>query len=158
MYLLSYFKSNWGFEDYPLETWSNQNAKQDEIKYGASFTNWTSFVAHGKTKDEAVENLKANFNQYRKENELPRPGTLVPIQYAETDRIEQFEAIAVDFFDKIIEINYYDCFVSDLSSLHDFGLGDEAIIKKIKSEYGIEPKDKDLFLVDVFEQIKNKMK
>lgn len=43
-YLLSFFKQEWTFEDYPLETWANPNAGQDDIKYGAKFTNWSAFV------------------------------------------------------------------------------------------------------------------
>ncbi len=76
------------------------------------------------------------------------------IQFAETDRIEKYETIAVDFFNKIIGMNYYDCFISDESSLYDFDLDDEETIEKIKKKYGIEL-DKKLFLVDIFEQINN---
>jgi predicted RNase H-like HicB family nuclease len=154
-YLLSFFSSEWGFKDYPLEIWENTNARQDDIKYGARFTNWSTFVAHGSSISEAVENLKNNLKEYAKQNKLPRPGNKVPIQFSESDRIEMNEEIAIEFFDKIIGVNYYDCFVSDYSSLVDFSLDNEETIEKIKTEYGIEPKG-DLFLVDIFEQIKNK--
>ncbi len=83
-----------------------------------------------------------------------KKGSKVPIQFADTDRIEKYEDIAVDFFSKIIEMNYYDCFISDESSLHDFCLDDEKTIEKIRKEYGIEP-DKNLVLADIFEQINN---
>ncbi len=154
-YLLSFLKSEWEFEDYPLTTWKNLNAEQDDIKYGAQFTNWSTLLAHGRSIPEAVENLRYNLKEYAKSNELPRPGTKVPVQFAESDRIEMNEEIAVDFFDKIIGINYYDCFISDYSSLVDFDLDNEETIEKIKKEYGIEPKG-DLFLSDIFEQIKSK--
>ncbi len=153
-YLLSFFKRNWTFEDYPLETWTNPNAEQEDIKYGAQFTNWSTFFAHGSSLEEAIENLRTNLIKYGKENELPRPGSKVPIQFADSDRIEKYENIAVDFFEKIIGINYYDCFISDLSSLVDFDLDNEETLQKIKQEYGIEPSG-DLFLADIFEQIKN---
>ena len=39
-YILSFKKDNWVFEDYPLETWKNPNSEQDELKFGAGFTNW----------------------------------------------------------------------------------------------------------------------
>ena len=154
-YLLSFLKSKWEFEDYPLETWKNPNAEQDEIKYGAGFTNWMLFVAHGKSFSEAVQNLKDKFIEYAKEYELPRPGIKVPIQFAESDRVDLNEEIAVDFFNKIIGLNYYDCFISDQTSLGHFGLDIEEAVDKIKNEYGIEPKG-ELFLSDIFEQIKNK--
>ncbi len=153
-YLLSFFKKNWTFEDYPLETWTNPNAEQEDIKFGAQFTNWSMFVAHGGSIEEAITNLRNNLLKYGEENELLRPGSKVPIQFADSDRIEKFESIAVDFFDKIIGINYYDCFISDMTSLHDFDLDNEEIMQKIKQEYGIEPSG-DLFLADIFEQIKN---
>lgn len=153
-YLLSFFKQEWTFEDYPLETWANPNAGQEDIKYGAKFTNWSTFVAHGSSTSDAIENLRMNLLEYGKENKLPRPGSKVPIQFADSDRIEKYENIAVDFFDKIIGINYYDCFISDMSSLFDFDLDNEETLRKIKEEYGIEPSG-DLFLADIFEQISN---
>lgn len=153
-YFLSFFKREWTFKDYPLETWSNPNAEQEDIKYGAKFTNWSTFVAHGSSVLDAVENLRNNLLAYGKENKLPRPGRKVPIQFADSGRIEKYENIAVDFFDKIIGINYYDCFISDMSSLFDFDLDNEETMQKIKQEYGIEPSG-DLFLADIFEQINN---
>ncbi len=153
-YVKSYFKNEWDFNDYPLETWRNTNSNEPDIKFGASFTNWILFTAHGPTKQSAINNLEANFKDYkRNNNELPRPGKKVPIQYAETERIDNLEDIAVDFFDKIIEINYYDCFISDMTSLFDFDLDTDEALVKIKKEYNIEPKG-DLFLVDIFEEIK----
>ena len=156
-YFLSFFKSEWVFEDYPLETWVNPNAEDDNIKFGAKFTNWSTFVAHGGSKQEAVNALRKNLTEYGKKNKLPRPGSMVPIQFAETVRIEKNEEIAVDFFNKIIGVDYYSCFISDLSSLSDFGLDNSDTIEKIKMEYGIEP-DSDLFLVDIFEQIRRESK
>ncbi len=93
---------------------------------------------------ELTNNLQSFFKKENKEN----------IQFAETDRIEQYETIAIDFFNKIIGMNYYDCFISDESSLYDFDLDDEEAVGKIKKEYGIEL-DKNLFLVDIFKQIDN---
>ena len=154
-YLLSFLKTKWEFDDYPLETWTNPNAQQEDIKFGAKFTNWSTFVAHGSSIPAAIENLKNQLKDYAKDNELPRPGSKVPIQFAESNRIEENEEIAIDFFDKIIGMNYYDCFISDYSSLVDFDLDDEESLKKIKAEYGIEPNG-DLFLADIFEEIKNK--
>ena len=156
-YLKSFLKFDWDFSDYPLETWKNLNAEQKELEYGAKFTNWWSLVAHGKTENQAVENLKTLLIEFKKNNtEIPRPGANVPLQFSETDRIDNYEDIAVGFFDKIIGINFYDCFISDLSSLHDFDLANEETLKKIESEFGVVPEDKDYCLSDIFEQIKEK--
>jgi hypothetical protein len=156
-YLKSFLKSDWDFNDYPLETWKNPNAEQNDLKYGAKFTNWWYLVAHGESEFQAVENLKKAFSDFKNNNaKIPRPGANVPVEYTETDRIEKYEEIAVDFFDKIIGINFYDCFISDLSSLHDFDLANEETLKKIESEYGIIPEDKNYFLSDIFEQINEK--
>ena len=154
-YLLSFLKLEWRFDDYPLEIWSNPNAEQDDIRFGAKFTNWHTLVAHGSSVSEAIENLKIDFKNYSEENKLPRPGTKVFFEFAETSKIELFEEIAIDFFDKIIGINYFDCFISDYSSLADFELDNTETIEKIKTIYGVEPKS-DLILADIFEQIKNK--
>ncbi len=154
-YLASFFKSDWAFKDYPIKTWRNPNATQEEIQYGAMFTNWHGLVAHGKTSKEAIGILKQRFIEFKENNTLPRPGTKVPLQFASTDKITTLEDIAVDFFDKIIEMNYYDCFISDRSCLWDFGLDNEETLKKIKDEYGIEPSG-DLILVDIFEEIRTK--
>ena len=43
-YLKSFLKSDWSFNDYPLETWKNPNAEQKDLEYGAKFTNWWSFL------------------------------------------------------------------------------------------------------------------
>lgn len=151
-YLSSFFKSNWDFEDYPLETWINSEASQNDIKFGAKFTNWHTLIAHGNSNYEAIENLRTTFKEYSKENKLPRPGSKVSFQFAESSKIELYEEIAIDFFDKIIGISYYECFVSDYSTLFDFGLDDDETIKKIESMYRIKP-DSDLVLADIFELI-----
>ncbi|PKB15266.1 hypothetical protein [Flavobacterium sp. 5] len=153
-YLISYFKNDWKFKDYPLKTWNNQNAEIDELKFGASFTNWTMFVAHGNRKEVAIDNLKIQFKDYKAKNDvLPRPGKKVPIQYAESTEIEKYEDIAIDFFDEIIEMDYFSCFISDHSSLHEFDIDTLEAVEKIKSKYHIEL-DEDLILVDIFKQIK----
>ena len=154
-YLFSFFKNNWQFEDYPLETWSNLEANQSEIKFGAKFTNWQTLIAHGNSNSEAVENLRKSFNEYSQKNILPRPGSKVSFEFAKSSKIDLYEEIAIDFFDKIIGISYFDCFISDYSTLFDFGLDDEETIEKIKIVYKIEPAP-DLILADIFEQISKK--
>jgi hypothetical protein len=156
-FLKSFLKAEWDFDDYPLETWENPNAEQNDLKYGAEFTNWWSLVGHGETENQAVENLKKYLSDYKKNNAVvPRPGANAPLEFSETERIEKYEDIAVEFFDNIIGINFYDCFISDLSSLHNFELDDDDNVAKIETEYGIRLKDKDYLLSDIFELIDKK--
>jgi predicted RNase H-like HicB family nuclease len=162
--LTSYFKKDWDIDDYPVELYRNENPGEDNVKFGALITDWSGMVGHGETKEKAFESLKEHFKMFKDNNELPRPGTKVPIKYALTQEIERHEEIAVDFFDKILKLNYYDCFVSDESSLGNFDSleGDDnpddfkdKIIKRVHDTYGIDISDVyDSNLVDVFEKIK----
>lgn len=156
-YFRSFFKSKWEFDDYPLEVWKNINAEDKELQYGARFTNCWKLITHGESKKEAIENLKNQFIDFKKNNsKLPRPGANVPLEFSKNIRIEMNEGIAVDFFERIIGINYYHCFVSDLSSLKDFDIEDEETIKKIEKEYEVKLKKGDYYLSDIFEQINEK--
>jgi predicted RNase H-like HicB family nuclease len=164
--LKSYSKKEWDFDDYPVEIYSNENAGEDKVKFGARIVNWSVMVGHGETKQRALENLKESFKLFKDNNELPRPGTKVPLRFALRQEIEDYEELAVDFFDKILKLNYYDCFVSDQSSLVDFESldGDDKrkefkirTIKRIKEIYGANITDTyDKYLVDVFNKIKSK--
>ncbi len=154
-YLISFFKSNWTFDDYPVETWKNPNAQHDEIKYGAGIINWSSFISHGATPEEAIKNLKKDLAEYEENYKLPRPGIKAPLQFAKTDRIENYDEIGIDFFDKILGVDYFDHFVSDESILFDIDFEKENTVEKIKNEYGIEVTVEDL-VVDIFEQINKK--
>ena len=132
----SYSKKSWVFEDYPIKTWKNPSALQAEIAYGTGIINWTMMVRHGKTPEEALTALKDAFKLYKDGNDdLPRPGTYVPIQFAATDNIDKYENTAVDFFKNILDMNYYDGFFSDRSALCDFGFfGNNEDAKKEKEE------------------------
>jgi len=165
--LKSYSKKDWDFDDYPVELYRNENAGEDKVKFGARIVKWPIMVGHGETKQKALENLKESFKLFKDNNELPRPGTKVPLQYALTQEIERHEEIAVDFFNKILKLNYYDCFVSDESSLGNFDSlqGDDnpndfkdKIIKRVQDTYGIDIADVyDNCLVDVFKKLKREV-
>jgi len=146
----SYTKKSWDFEDYPTTTWKNTSALQENIAYGAGIINWTMMVAHGKTPEEAMMALKDNFNRHKDGNDdLPRPGSYVPIQFAATDNIDKYEETAVDFFKNILDMNYYDGWFSDGSALCDFGFynhesakkRNEKLIKKVRKIYNADIAD-----------------
>ena len=156
-YLASFFTSNWNFGHYPLRTWANENAGESNVQLGAAFDGWHGLVGHGSTRKEAVDELRNNFELYKANNELPRPGTDKPLEFAPTDRIDEFEEIAVEFFNKILDMNYYQCFISDQSSLHDFGEDFGNLQQKIYDNYRITNEEiGEGFLVDIFELIRNK--
>lgn len=99
------------------------------------------------------------------------------IVFESSENIGVYDDIARDFLDKIFDINYDECFVSDRSALSDFAsccvpddyeddkslsrqeaiknlyeAGKFIMVKKIRAEYGIDVEPHD-YLLDVFEQI-----
>jgi hypothetical protein len=97
------------------------------------------------------------------------------IVMADTDEVDCYEDIAVDFLKQIFNIDYDECFISDESALSDFsacamddeqsqmfGEGhtlkelyaytDKIMIAKINAIYGVDVRATDL-LVDVFDRI-----
>jgi hypothetical protein len=103
--------------------------------------------ADGPTKELAINALRESFRIYKENNDdLPRPGTKVPLKFAPTEQIDRFEKTAVHFFDKILGMNYYDGFYSDGTVLLYFEPDDEVeainfkrkIIWKIQTEYDVD--------------------
>jgi len=133
--LLSHTKSRWDFDDYPIRTWKNPNAGEIKVAYGAGIINWSLMVGHGETKKKAIEDLKEKFKLYKDNHqELPRPGTKVPIKFATTEQIDKYEDIAVDFFNTVLNMNYHEGFYSDGSSLPLFEPLEEEQARKTRDE------------------------
>jgi hypothetical protein len=163
----SYFKADWDFDDYPTETWEILNAGENEARYGAGIINWAMMVERGETPEKALAALKDDFTLYKNNNnQLPRPGTKVPIKFASTGNIEKYEKTAADFFEKVLNTDYYDGFYSDGSILAYFEPGNdeekarrmrEEIIRKILVLYNVDISyiyDEPLWRI--FERIDNK--
>jgi len=165
----SYSKKEWSFDDYPTESWKNPNAGESNVAFGASIVNWSGMVGHGETPNKALTALKDSFKLYKgSNNELPRPGTKVPLKFASTSNIDKFENTAVDFFKNILNLNYYDGFYSDGSIFAYFEPpnSDEIASKKMKKEiiertfscYNVDITDiYDEPLWKIFERIKTKI-
>lgn len=69
--------------------------------------------------------------------------------------IEQYEGIARRFFSAILGMEYYDCFITDMSDLTDFIEDEEYYIDKVMKEYNIDISDiEGLSLVKIFERIR----
>lgn len=79
------------------------------------------------------------------------------IELAPQDKIEQYYALAVDFFKSILNMNYDECFVSDESRLSDFANMFDSktdiakFIKRIKKRYDVSIDD--LTLIKIFDKI-----
>ena len=161
--IASYGKAEWVFSDYPIRI-KNQDPIESKlggrlqlIPWTAQIINWWQMGGHGNSKEEALENLRSNFESFRQNHaELPRPGTGLPIEFASADLVSKYEHLAGDFFDKILDLNYDECIISDESSLWDFHSEESnaTYYKKIESKYGIDVSDiEDGNLVSIFQRI-----
>jgi hypothetical protein len=101
-------------------------------------------AGYGDTCDEAEQNLRETFAKYRNSHAtLPRPGTGAPIEFAATDVVERHEELARDFMNRILSLDFDDCFISDESSLWDFNTGEtnEPYYRQIMLLYGVDVSD-----------------
>lgn len=148
-YMTSFFKGDLKLADYPIRL-KQQNVNTQAIgqfnsaAWCAQIVNWWQMAGTGATKEEALADLNQNFNEYKsRHGRAPRPGTLVPIQFAPADDIDKYSSIARDFFQKILSMNFDECFVSDLSSLWDFPKtsDEELVFELIKQTYNVDVSD-----------------
>ena len=163
-YILSHRKRDWDLEDYPLRFTSTKPTdlsfslpkELQPVPWSASIVRWWAMTGTGETREAALEDLRQNFEAYKREIPLPRPGTFVPFSMPSTEKIDQYEHIAVDFFEKVLKMDYYACFISDQSSLWDFMLvaDREELTRRVALYYKLElDPDEYPFLVDIFERI-----
>jgi len=97
--------------------------------------------------------LRIDYLEY---NQAPRPGTSVPLSFVDTSEVDDLEDVASEFFEKILDLDYYECFISDESRLTDFGRDDEETLQKINATYGLGLTDLgDGNLVRLFRKIKD---
>lgn len=128
------------------------------MEFNAQIVNWRLMFGFGDSKEMALADLKNNFDKFKMKNKLPRPGTKVPIkvEFASTREIENYDFIAADFFRKVLRMNYYDCFISDESSLWDFHDKEtnEHLSEKIREIYEVDVSDIESGnLVEIFKRI-----
>jgi hypothetical protein len=150
--LLSYRKTTWTIGDYPVRL-RRQDVESmgppgrfKPIVWTAQVINWWQLAGHGDTKDEALANLRINFENFRNSHDvLPRPGTGAPLEFAPSHLVDQHEVLARDFLGRVLDLNYDECFISDQSSLWDFHERDsnDALFRKISDLYGVDVSDVD---------------
>jgi len=166
-YLLSFRKNDWQLSDYPIRFRHFKPSKDDLspsrfklIPCSFQIINWWQMDGLGETKEEAYADLEAKFNKLKEEGRaLPRPGTGLPIEFAATEQVSCYDDIAEDFFRRVLEKDYRDCWISDESSLWDFH-GEESnehLHKKIWEAYRVDVSGiEDGNLVKIFERIENR--
>ncbi len=85
---------------------------------------------------------------------MPRPGTHVPVKFADSGRVNAHPELAADFIHRVLKLDW--AWISDQSSLWDFHSEDsnDALITKIKEIYGVDVSDiESARLCDIFERI-----
>jgi hypothetical protein len=122
MLFASIFKREWTIDDYPIRVLSQpitealHASRIKPLPWTARIINWPAMSAGGNTRQEALEELRKNFDRFKvAKSELPRPGTNVPIELAASKRVAQHPELAKDFFRRILEVEW--AWISDESSL-----------------------------------------
>jgi hypothetical protein len=164
-YFSSFLKESWDIVDYPIQFKKTSNYRIDDqnrlepVSWSARVINWWAMIGFGETKVKALEDLEDKFEEYKSSGQvLPRPGTKAPLNFAPTMVIDRYEPLAVDFFEKILDMNYYNCYVSDQTSLGDFFMsgGIKVLQQKIEQVYGVDASDiKSGNLAEIFIRISN---
>jgi hypothetical protein len=159
--LASAFKHEWTIEDYPIDARFQRGSHSPRVSrlkpspWTATIVNWPAISGNGNTKLEALKDLRSSFDRFKAtKNKLPRPGTKVPIKFADRNRVSQHPELLKEFIQRILELDW--AWISDESSLDDFH-GDETndkLIEKIRHIYGVDVSDiPSGNLADIFDRI-----
>lgn len=162
---LSYRKSTWELRDYPvrireLKVELNLDPTRfKQARYVASIINWWVMDGTGNTPEEALLQLKGNFevqkfDRWMDGKPLPRPGTHVPIELASQEQINKHDALSADFLRRVLGVE--SAWITDETCLWHFltTQTDEEVYDKIKEIYGVDVSDiKSGRLVEIFERI-----
>ena len=157
--LLSYTKSDWDFEDYPVQTTEIADPEPGTPKYYSRILGW-NLGGFGETPTAAVEELKSRFETFRQErpDDVIRPGTTMPIEFASQEGIERHDETAERFINEVLGFDHSDpVFISDESSLLDFTSTQEEIadyVARTRDVFGVDISDiSDGTLLKIFERI-----
>jgi hypothetical protein len=165
-YLLSFRKSVWTLEDYPITIKKiprlsdhNLNDGEENSIWRAETLGWRFMGGQGHDRVTALQHLRERFSEFCKSGEdAPRPGTLrLPkFELASTARIDELEDLAPKFFREVIGMSYGNCLITDESSLWDFPHENaEDVYTKIQQVYSIDVHDIESGnLADIFERIR----
>ena len=152
-YLLSFRKSDWDLDDYPIVVRKQEDdgpapfpALNDPVQftmpaYVARVVNW-NLDGFGGTRAEALADLRERFTKAcARRSSKPRPGTDVPLEFASQERIAARQALADEFVRDVLGVE--DAWLSDESSLWHFTLGGslDEYYAKILLFYGVDVRD-----------------
>jgi len=153
-WLLSYLRGTPEPEHYPIAV-REQQGVAPESAWLAYVLNWPGPCGLGTTEKQAREALAKNLRQiaavrWSNGQRMPRPGTGLPIEFASTSRVDRDPTLLDEFIVKALGFSERDpVFVSDMSSLEDFG-DDEDIAQikaRIQEHYGLAFSETDSTLV-----------
>jgi hypothetical protein len=156
-YLLSYRKSDWELDDYPIRYEFYEKSKKRPAFWNATIIGWVAMWSSGKTRKDAFQNLKRRFLAYKNRGDtLYRPGIDAPIKWASTTEVSKYRTLSIEFFEKILNITNNRWWISDQSSLWVM-VEPEArpdVIKRIQERYGVDISDiEDGNFVTIFKRI-----
>lgn len=159
-YWLSFLKKDWQLRDYPVRVRpfathpDPPGSRWHTPRYEAMIEGWHLFGL-GDTKAEARGQLAAAFARAKAgPSPIPRPGVLVPFDFASTERIDAHGALVDDFLDRVLGVKA--AWVSDLSSLGEFsvGISEQVYLDRILEVYGVDCSDlAHAPLVDILDRI-----
>lgn len=159
-YWLSFLKKDWHLRDYPIRV--REFATHPEPpgnrwhapRYEAVIEGW-HLTGHGDTKAEARARLVEAFARAKAEPKpLPRPGVLVPFDFASTERIDAHGDLVDDFLERVLGVKA--AWVSDLSGLGEFSVDtpEQVYLDRIREIYGVDCSElADAPLVDILDRI-----
>ena len=141
--LVRWWRRECRFEDYDVQTGYTRAG----VPY-ASIREFAALVAPGATHEEAIEELRREF-QWRVESmrrngeRIPRPGSKpARVGFAPNDRIEALRPFVDEFWSEILGTSYLTSYVSDesrLSTWERYVPGERgALIERVKDRYGVD--------------------
>jgi len=148
---LSFRKRDWELSDYPVVIREHEfnpdfsAPRFTQHRYVAYIVNW-AITGSGNTSDDAVRDLRSKFQSIKHEwklqaRPLPRPGAVVPIEFASQERITVNEKLSEDFIQRVLNLDW--AWISDESSLWDFHTDETNALlhAKIMDVYGVDVSD-----------------
>lgn len=159
-FVLSFRKNDWGLEDYPVH-YLRSESRDYPTTWLAMIVHWPLMLGSGDTRKTAYDSLRENFEHFKRESELPRPGVFhFKCQIAPDGEISRFDSLAAEFFPKVLELSHEACLVTDMSSLDDFiVVNRDVVAQRVAIYYGVNLANiPDRNLVDVFKAIESKQK
>ena len=150
-WLLSFRKSTWEFEDYPI-----RYRVQDDGQHRVQFINWWTMVGLGISKEDAEHDLRERLARfYRENNPIHRPGSKAPLQFADSSRIDAHGDFAYELVNDLFNRDVM--FISDGTPL-DIYADDEnqyaMVIQIVNDRYGLGlAPDEDISVDELVERI-----